>query len=128
MSLRVNVENRTKHSVIVAISGRLDSETTAICEQKIAPLLNSEMESIIFDLTNLDYISSMGIRLILKTRKAIEKHGGKVVTTNLQPQIAAVFEIVQALPKEQIFSTIAEADRYFDVMQKRVLAKQDIDE
>jgi hypothetical protein len=40
---------------------------------------------------------------------------------NLQPQIKKVFDIAQALPGEAVFSSVEEADEYFDAMQKKAL-------
>jgi anti-anti-sigma factor len=76
---------------------------------------------IIFDLEKLDYISSMGVRVIAKAKKSLKKSGGKIVLLNLQPQIRKVFEIIKALPSEQIFESVEEMDKYFDYMQKKTV-------
>ena len=73
---------------------------------------------IIFDLEFLDYINSMGVRVLLKTKKALEKNGGKIMFMNLQPQIKKVFDILNALPTLQVFASIKEMDEYLDAMQK----------
>jgi anti-anti-sigma factor len=77
-----------------------------------------------FDMTKLNYISSMGLQVLFKARKAIEAHKGSVIMANLQPQITKVFEIVKALPPETIFQSIEEADDYFDLMQRREIEKK----
>jgi hypothetical protein len=46
------------------------------------------------------------------------------LAADLQPQIEKVFEIAAALPSETLFSSVAEADEYFDRMQKKVLEEQ----
>ena len=84
-------------------------------------LQNASPNTIIFDLKKLDYISSMGIRVIVKVRKSLKKDGGKIVLLNLQPQIRKVFDIIKVLPSEQIFESIEEIDRYLDFMQKKAL-------
>ena len=75
---------------------------------------------LVFDLDELDYLSSAGIRVILKTRGALKKNNGKITFMNLQPQIKKVFDIINALPSMQIFANIEELDEYLDVMQKKV--------
>ena len=104
---------------LVDIDGRLDSETWAECEEQLKPVLDARPRVVTFDLADLDFISSMGIRTILKVRKAVEAHGGKVLLADMQPQIAKVFEITAALPKERIFASVEEADRYFTKIQER---------
>ena len=73
---------------------------------------------IIFDMEFADYISSSGIRVLLKTKKSLEQSNGKMVFMNLQPQIKKVFEILQAIPTLKVFASIKELDDYLDVMQK----------
>lgn len=124
MSLNVYIEKRNDKYYAVKLDGRLDTHTFEDCESKLQPILNQEPKVLMFDLTNLSYISSMGLRTMLKTRKTLEAKGGKIVMLNLQPQIAKVFEIAQALPDVNIFSSEQEADHYFDVMQKKEMEKQ----
>ena len=46
----------------------------------------------------------MGIRAVLNAKHEIEKLGGTLVMTNLQPQIRMVFDIVRAIPSQNIFT------------------------
>ena len=73
----------------------------------------------------LNYLSSAGIRVILKARDALKKNNGKVTFMNLQPQIKKVFDIINALPSVQIFASIEELDEYLDAMQKKATCGAD---
>ena len=119
--LKVNVSARWG-GALVSIEGRLDTENWEECEKRLQPVVNSKPKSLTLDLALLDFISSMGIRTIIKLRKAVEEQGGKVLLMNMQPQIQKVFEITAALPKERIFASVQEADRYFAAIQKRELS------
>lgn len=66
-----------------------------------------------------DYINSMGIRVLVKAKKAMKKGGGKIMFINLQPQIQKVFEILNALPSLKVFANIQELDSYLDAMQAK---------
>ena len=77
------------------------------------------------DLADLEYISSAGVRSIFKARKALAGHGGKVLVVNPQPQIQKVFDVVKAVPLEEIFTSVAEADAYLDAMQRKVMRGDD---
>src|SRR5215471_19431566 len=72
------------------------------------------------DLAELDYVSSMGLRVLMKTTKTLAAHGGKCLLTRLQPPIRAVIDIAKALPAQNIFASVEEADRYLAVVQRRV--------
>ena len=71
----------------VAISGRLDTTT--------APELEKELDftgitSVEFDLADLEYVSSAGLRVILKVQKNMK---GNFVLKNVKPEIMEIFEI-----------------------------------
>jgi anti-sigma B factor antagonist len=121
MPLITNVEKKMPGYYVVTLNGRLDGVTYADCEAKITSILLPSTKSIMFDMSKLDYISSMGLRIILKTRQFIESHGGIVSVVNMQPQIKKVMEIVNLLRGMTLFASIEEADDYFDAMQKNVL-------
>ncbi len=112
-------------SCLVFLSGRLDTATAPLCEQKLLPALSAPgFRVLVCDLSGLDYISSMGLRLIFKARKTLESQNRSFMMVKLQPQIAKVFEIAAALPREAIFSSLEEADRYLAVMQRKAMEKQ----
>ena len=118
MSLKVTSREKSPKFFIVSPEGSLDTSTYTILEEKVDLLLDTSPRVIIFDLEKLDYISSMGVRVIAMAKKSLKKNGGKVVLLKLQPQISKVFEIVKALPSEQIFKSVEELDQYLDAMQK----------
>ena len=121
MSLIMNIENKTSAYYVVTLDGRLDATTSVDCEVKMATILIPGTTAIMFNMSNLEYISSMGLRFILKTRKFIEGQGGSVHLINMQPQIEKVFEIANMLKGFTLFGSIKEADNYFKAMQERVL-------
>jgi anti-anti-sigma factor len=121
MSLKVTSREKSPGVFIVSPEGSLDTNTYSILEEKVDLLLDTSPGMIVFDLEKLGYISSMGVRVIAKAQKSLKKSGGKVILLNIQPQIRKVFEIIKALPSEQIVESIEELDRYLDIMQKKTL-------
>ena len=125
MSLNIKIENREAGTCLVALDGRLDATTYLSLEQKMNALLcPNKIKALMLDLGQLSYISSAGVRVILKARKTIAASRGAFLMLNLQPQIRKVFEIVNALPNTPIFESIEEADRYLDVIQREEIEKQ----
>lgn len=120
MALKIHVERHTGGKVQVRLSGRLDFATYQQCHDALAPVLTPATHHLVLDMAELDYISSMGLRVVLEARKGIENHGGQVSLVHLQAPIRKVFEIAAVLPDENIFASVAEADRYFDAIQRRV--------
>jgi anti-anti-sigma factor len=118
--LKVTIEQKSKGAYVIYPSGSLNSNTFQIFEEKLDAVLNDSPTLLVFDLEELDYLSSAGIRVILKTRDSLKKNNGKITFMNLQPQIKKVFDIINALPSMQIFASVEELDEYLDVMQKKV--------
>ncbi len=118
--LEIIVENQPEGRVRVALKGRLDTETSAQCEQRLAPLLNASTKVLVFDMAELNYLSSMGLRVLMKTTKTLSGLGGKCLLTRLQPPVRTVIDIANALPPQTVFASVEEADRYLDIMQRRV--------
>lgn len=127
MDLQIRIDPPRGDSQRVALSGRLDTHSYDELDRRLAPLLSSDILSLVLDLSELEYISSAGIRSVFKARKALSARGGKVVVANLQPQIAKVFDIVKAVPMSEVFTSVAEADAYLDAMQRKVLRGDDED-
>ncbi len=121
--LEITVENQPEGRVRVALKGRLDTQTYAQCEERLQPLLTKTTRVLVFDMAQLDYLSSMGLRVLMKTSKAVAANGGKCLLTRLQPPIRAVIDIANALPAQNIFASVEEADRYLDLMQRRAREK-----
>ena len=75
-------------NLLVKVIGRLDTMTAPKLEEALSKNIN-EVNSIVFDLEELKYISSSGIRVLLATRKKIEDM--KVLKPN--NEVMEVFEI-----------------------------------
>ena len=123
MTLSIDVKKRSDGSQVVTLGGKLDAQSFIELEGRLEPIFKNPPSVMIFDLAGLSFISSMGIRVILRARKAVEGAGGKVVMAEVQPQVQKIFDIVAVLPKQSIFSSIAEADRYFSVMQEQEIER-----
>ena len=73
------------------LNGRLDTPAAVKAQQEIGPLLENADKEIVFDCTNLEYISSSGLRRFLTIRKEASVKGGKVVIENINDEIRKVF-------------------------------------
>lgn len=77
--------------MLAILNGRLDTPAAVKAQQEIGPLLENADKEIVFDCTNLEYISSSGLRLFLTVRKEASVKGGKVVIQNINDEIRKVF-------------------------------------
>lgn len=121
MPLKVDSAEKRPGAFVIHCDGSLDTNTYSILEKQVDEILERSADVIIFDLERLNYISSMGLRVILKANKAVKACSGTIHLMNLQPQIKKVFEIIQALPSLGVFASIEEMDQYLDTMQSKVI-------
>lgn len=122
--LTVAVSRSSNGVVTVMPTGSIDSDTYEILEKHVDEALKLNPVTLVFDMKDLKYISSMGIRTLLSARNMIEKSGGALIMTNLQPQIRKVFDIVRAIPSQNIFSSREELDRYLVAIQQKEIDKR----
>jgi len=103
---------------VLSLTGSLDSHTYADLEKKIAYLMDEGGAKIItLDMAGLEFLSSMGVRVIFKAKKDLGQRNGALLMVNLTPQVEKVFEIINALGSMRIFSSIQELDAYLAKMQ-----------
>ena len=118
MPLKVKSTTRGAGVFVISPIGSIDAHTHTVLEEKADEILAQQPDVIIFDMEFADYISSTGIRVLLKTKKALKATDGRMVFMNLQPQIQKVFDILKAIPSLKVFASIGELDKYLDTMQK----------
>ena len=117
MEFYVDVKEKEPKVFTVSILGPLDTNTHLLLEEKLKPILTESPRVIILNMEGVNYISSMGVGVIFKIKKALKQNKGSLLIINPQPQIKKVFEIIKVLPDE-IFSSIQEADEYLSEIQK----------
>ncbi|MBR5649818.1 STAS domain-containing protein [Pseudobutyrivibrio sp.] len=77
--------------LLIELDGRLDTTTAQQLEEKI----NSEIEGVkelTFDLKDLDYISSAGLRILLSAQKTMNNQG-KMIVKNASEEVEEIFEV-----------------------------------
>lgn len=79
------IENRI---LTISLDGRLDSTTVPFFEEELRSMFQG-LNGIVFDLTNLEYVSSAGLRVFLKAQKYINN----VVIKNPQKAVVDVFNL-----------------------------------
>jgi anti-sigma B factor antagonist len=105
-------------AVTVQLSGSLDTATAPELERQLSATLTGPVKDIVFDLAQLKFLSSAGIRVFSTTRKTLQARGGQASFVNLQPQVEVVFEVIKTLSGIAVFKDMAELDRYLAMLQR----------
>jgi anti-anti-sigma factor len=108
----------------VKLTGSLDTATAPELERQLAAVLADPVKHLVFDLAQLKFISSAGLRVFSSARKQLKERGGQTLFVNMQPQIQEVFEIMKSLPGVAVFKDEAELDAYLAVRQRKHLENE----
>ena len=84
-------KNRNGDSLTIAISGRLDTMTSPELEASLDAEFDGLTE-LVFDMAELEYISSAGLRVLLSSQKKMTKQG-KMVVKNINETVSEIFEV-----------------------------------
>ena len=76
---------------LVQLIGRLDTPSSQQVSEAIAPVLEDASGTIVLDCSQLEYISSSGLRIFLSVRKAAAAKAGKVIIKDIGSDIRNVF-------------------------------------
>ena len=86
----LKVEQKKDNDTLVCmLSGWLDPNTSP---ELLLEVDVTGVKSLIFDLTNVEYVFSSGLRILLIFQKMLEENGGTMKLINVPEQIRSVFE------------------------------------
>jgi anti-sigma B factor antagonist len=95
------------------LQGRLDSNTSQSFEKRILDAISDGSKNLIIDFKELEYISSAGLRVILKATKTLKRQDGKIMLCSMQDYVKEVFEIAGFDSFLPIVPTLDDAVRAF---------------
>lgn len=96
----------------VELEGRLDTTTTPLLERKIKQW-GDDITELTLDFSEITYISSMGLRLILQIYKSMNGRNGRLIVKNMTEPVREVFEMtgfVNLILEEEKFVIIQKED------------------
>lgn len=90
------VEQMHGNVKVATVSGRIDQTTAAAFQDLLAPLLvpvKAGAVPLLLDFSGVDYISSVGLRVLMLAAKQVKTQQGKIAIAALTPVVAEVFQI-----------------------------------
>jgi anti-sigma B factor antagonist len=99
-------------AVLVSLSGRLDHENSDRFRDGLKPHLDAAVSSragIVLDFSEVEYISSAGLRALMLSANQAKAQKTRVVIASLQPVVSEIFEISRFNMVFKIFATVREA-------------------
>ena len=78
---------------VVKATGRIDSDTGPDLDKAFKAIIDSGKSGIVFDMSEVDFISSRGLWVLLETQKICKKKKGNLALVNLSDEMSRGFDI-----------------------------------
>lgn len=91
--IEISLSENTADSQIIAFKGELDTISAIEAESQFYAIATDLTKSITLDFSQLSYISSSGLRLLLGIKKSVDKVGGQVEISGINDMVAKVFKL-----------------------------------
>ena len=83
-------KEKDNNKLIVRITGSVDANTSEELRNEIIDELD-DIAVVWFDMKEMDYISSAGLRVLLETYQTIGPDEGKIVLANVREELREIF-------------------------------------
>lgn len=110
--MTIAIESNEK-AHIVSLQGQVNSSNAATVEAEVLAVVQQGAKNVLLNMTELSYISSAGLRVVLVLAKRLKQTGGKLVIYGMQPHVREVFDVSGFLAILNVTATRAEALEQF---------------
>lgn len=100
---------KTGNAAVITVQGRVDTLSAPTVEQKLTQWLDGGETRMILDLSEMEYISSAGLRTVLVIGKKAKANGGSVCCCALQGMVKKVFDVSGFSLVLPVYDTVDEA-------------------
>ncbi len=107
-TLAIDTDNRQSISVM-KVKGRVDSETAPELENALSKLLGDQRNKIVLNLKDVEFLSSAGLRALVKALKGAQRGGGDVRLASISESIEGLLLTVGMNHMFRTFPTTEEA-------------------
>lgn len=84
-------QNKEGSKLTIGLEGRLDTTTAPQLENELKTAVEG-IDELVFDMKDLAYISSAGLRVLLSAQKVMNKQGSMVIR-NANEEIMEIFDV-----------------------------------
>lgn len=106
--LSLDIDNRQEISVM-RVRGRVDSDTAPELDDALTKILQNNRNKIVLDLQGVDYMSSAGLRAMVKAYQTAKKSGGDLRLASVSHPVEVILRTVGMMQMLQMYPTDQEA-------------------
>ena len=98
--------------VVAAPAGQIDHPNAQKLQEALAPVLNEVAAAkapLVLDFSRVEYISSMGLRVLMVAAKQMRAQGARIAVAALQPVVEEIFDIARFRHVLEVFPSVRSA-------------------
>jgi anti-sigma B factor antagonist/stage II sporulation protein AA (anti-sigma F factor antagonist) len=98
--------------IVVAPVGRIDHSTADALQLRLEPLLVAAAGmsgAVVLDLARVEYVSSVGLRVVMMAAKHLKARKARIAAAALQPVVREIFEIARFNHVVELFPSLGDA-------------------
>lgn len=102
----MNVDEAREGTVtVIVVRGRLDGVTAPTLGERLTSTLDASSPRLLLEMSQLEYISSAGFRVLLIAAKRAREHDGQIALAGIAGHVRQLFEIGGFLDLFRVFGT-----------------------
>lgn len=99
-----------KRCDLVKVAGRIDSNTAPQLAQAFDAIIGAERFRIVFDMSDVDFISSAGLRVLINVQKTCKRwNRGELVLATVPERVHEALELAGFVPLFRFSDDVVEA-------------------
>ena len=103
-------ESKAGEAVLVALSGEITShEDQRALSDLVAARLGAGERMFVLDLSNVPFVSSLGIAVLVAAYVKVTREGGKLRLVNPRPRVASILEMTKVADIFRTYTSVDEA-------------------
>lgn len=95
--------------LLIEIEGRMDTSMSQDFEKQLLGLIENGETHLVFDFTQVEHVTTNGLRLLLKAFKAVTQLNGRMAFHSLNWRVKRVFEVAGLTMVFRVYETREEA-------------------
>ena len=114
-SLKISLEkvDAVDNAILVILNGYIDTYNSVYFQKQVNKIVGNGFVNIVFNCSNLTYVSSIGIGSFTAFLKLVKPKNGDIVLLNIQPKVYEVFQLLGFSHFFNIKETIEDAINHF---------------
>jgi len=109
MSTLLIETDKTQSVPVMKVRGRVDSETAPELDSALIKVLDDKQNRLVLNLQDVEYMSSAGLRAIVKAHQTAQKSGGDVHLAAVSEPIEVILRTVGMMQMLKMYPTDQEA-------------------